>query len=82
MACNGCGSYSVSSGLCGRCNYNRIQTENMMWQQRNFMQQQQQYMQRPVVMMKPPFNHGAHLVIDLLTCGAWIPFHLILWLVH
>ena len=25
------------------------------------------------------FNHGLHIILDLLTCGLWIPVHLILW---
>lgn len=34
------------------------------------------------VFVKPPFNHGFHLVLDVLTCGAWIPVHIICALVH
>lgn len=33
-------------------------------------------------MMKAPFNHGVHIVLDFVTCGAWIPIHLICWAVH
>jgi len=36
----------------------------------------------PAVMVKPPFNHTPHLVIDFLSCGAWLPFHLIIWACH
>lgn len=33
-------------------------------------------------MMKVPFNHTPHIIIDVLSCGAWIPFHLIIWACH
>jgi hypothetical protein len=33
-------------------------------------------------MVKAPFNHGVHIVLDLVTCGTWIPIHLICWAVH
>ena len=26
------------------------------------------------------FNHGLHIVLDVLTCGLWLPIHLIMWL--
>jgi hypothetical protein len=29
-----------------------------------------------------PFNHGVHVILDLATCGFWIPVHVILWAVH
>jgi hypothetical protein len=29
-----------------------------------------------------PFNHGPHVVADLLSCGFWIPVHLLLWALH
>ncbi|GAA1525246.1 hypothetical protein [Nocardioides humi] len=25
------------------------------------------------------FNHGIHIILDVLTCGLWLPVHLILW---
>lgn len=28
------------------------------------------------------FNHGMHLVLDLLTLGAWFPIHMICWACH
>jgi hypothetical protein len=31
---------------------------------------------------KAPFNHALHLVLDLITCGAWVPIHLICWACH
>ena len=31
---------------------------------------------------KLPFNHGMHLIIDLFTCGAWFPIHLLCWALH
>jgi len=34
------------------------------------------------VVVKAPFSHGKHLVVDLLTCGGWIPIHILLWLLH
>lgn len=36
---------------------------------------------RRVVYRKPPFNHGLHLVLTILTCGAWLPVWIILWAV-
>lgn len=38
------------------------------------------YMQQTVV--KAPFNHTIHIVFDVLSCGAWLPIHLICWAVH
>lgn len=29
-----------------------------------------------------PFNHGPHVLADLMTCGLWIPAHLLLWVLH
>ncbi len=31
---------------------------------------------------KAPFNHTVHIVLDVLTCGSWIPIHLICWACH
>lgn len=31
---------------------------------------------------KAPFNHAIHIVLDVLTCGSWIPIHLICWACH
>ena len=28
------------------------------------------------------FNHTVHLVLDVLTCGAWIPVHLLCWILY
>ena len=25
------------------------------------------------------FNHGIHILLDVLSCGLWLPVHLILW---
>jgi hypothetical protein len=25
------------------------------------------------------FNHGPHVILDLLSCGLWLPVHLLLW---
>lgn len=25
------------------------------------------------------FNHGPHVVLDLLSCGLWIPMHILFW---
>lgn len=30
----------------------------------------------------PGFNHALHIVLDILTCGMWIPIHLICWALH
>lgn len=38
------------------------------------------YVQTAVV--KAPFNHVPHLVLTLLSCGAWIPIWLICWACH
>lgn len=38
--------------------------------------------QSPPVVVRVPFNHTPHIIIDLLTCGAWLPVHLILWACH
>ena len=32
------------------------------------------------VQRPPSFSHGIHIVLDVLTCGAWLPFHLLIWL--
>ncbi len=29
-----------------------------------------------------PFNHGLHLVLDAVTCGFWIPVHILLRVLH
>lgn len=34
------------------------------------------------VHVKAPFNHVLHLVLDVLTCGMWIPVHLLCWMAH
>lgn len=34
------------------------------------------------VMVKAPFNHGIHILLDVITCGAWIPVHLICLVAH
>lgn len=26
------------------------------------------------------FNHGIHIILDILTCGMWLPVHLLLYL--
>jgi hypothetical protein len=37
--------------------------------------------QQPQMMfVKAPMNHGLHIVLDVVTCGAWIPIHFICWL--
>jgi hypothetical protein len=38
------------------------------------------YMQTNVI--KAPFNHTVHIVLDVVSCGAWLPIHLICWAVH
>lgn len=38
------------------------------------------YVQQNVV--KAPFKHGLHLVLDVVTCGLWLPIHLIAWALH
>lgn len=34
------------------------------------------------VHVKAPFNHGLHLVLDLLTCGLWLPIHFLAWILR
>jgi len=37
----------------------------------------------PVVyVIQAPFKHGPHIVLDILSCGLWVPLHLILWACH
>lgn len=38
--------------------------------------------QQPYVIPPRPFNHGKHVIADLLTFGFWVPFHLLLWALH
>ncbi len=33
-------------------------------------------------LVKAPFSHGGHIVLDILSCGMWIPLHLIIWACH
>jgi len=28
------------------------------------------------------FNHGIHIILDVLTFGLWLPFHLLCWACH
>jgi predicted RNA-binding Zn-ribbon protein involved in translation (DUF1610 family) len=30
----------------------------------------------------PGFNHGIHIFLDLISCGFWIPIHLLCWALH
>lgn len=53
--------------------------------QHGYYQPQQQpvvYVQQTTAVVKAPFNHGVHIVLDVVTCGGWIPIHLICWAVH
>ncbi len=37
----------------------------------------------PVFINVPrPFNHGLHLVLDAVSCGLWIPVHVLLRILH
>lgn len=36
----------------------------------------------PVVVVRGGTNHGLHLVLSLITCGAWLPVWLILVIVN
>lgn len=31
---------------------------------------------------RDPFNHGAHIILDILTLGLWLPIHMICWACH
>lgn len=44
--------------------------------------QQQIFMMQQTAILKAPFNHGIHIVLDVLTCGVWIPVHIICALAH
>jgi hypothetical protein len=47
------------------------------------VQQHQHQMQaQTTYIVKAPFSHGLHIVLDIFTCGAWIPIHLICWAIH
>lgn len=32
--------------------------------------------------IKAPFNHTIHIILDVVTCGGWLIIHLICWAVH
>jgi len=37
----------------------------------------------PVFINAPrPFNHLPHLMADAISCGLWLPVHLLLWALH
>jgi hypothetical protein len=36
-------------------------------------------MQQTTIVVKAPFRHGIHVVLDVLTCGIWLPVHLLCW---
>ncbi len=40
------------------------------------------YVQQNTIAMRPPFNHGAHIAVSVFTCGAWLPFYLLIWLLR
>jgi hypothetical protein len=42
----------------------------------------QQNQHAATYVVKAPFSHGLHIVLDIFTCGAWIPIHLICWAIH
>lgn len=42
-------------------------------------QQQQQVV--VIQEKKRPFDHTKHLLVSIFTCGAWVPFWIILWIV-
>lgn len=31
---------------------------------------------------RPQFNHSFHLILDAISCGIWIPFHIGYWLLR
>jgi DNA-directed RNA polymerase subunit RPC12/RpoP/ribosomal protein L40E len=35
-----------------------------------------------VIVHKVPFNHLLHFVLTVITCGAWFPVWIIMWLCH
>lgn len=37
---------------------------------------------QPYVIPARQFNHGKHVIADILTIGFWLPFHLLLWAMH
>lgn len=36
--------------------------------------------QQQIFIQPAPFNHTLHIVLSLFTCGAWIPFYLLIWI--
>lgn len=38
--------------------------------------------QQTTNIVKAPFKHTVHVVLDVVTCGGWIPVHLICWALH
>lgn len=35
-----------------------------------------------IVIQSPPFNHLLHFILTILTCGAWFPVWMLLWLLR
>lgn len=48
-------------------------------QQQGYYPQQQPVVVVQNTMARQGFNHTPHLIITLFTCGAWLPFYLIIW---
>lgn len=40
------------------------------------------HQQAATIVVKPPFNHGLHALITLLTCGMWLPVWIIRAILH
>jgi hypothetical protein len=40
------------------------------------------YVQQQPMFIKAPFNHTVHIILDIVTCGGWVPIHLICWALH
>ncbi|HVH46111.1 MAG TPA: hypothetical protein VM925_27365 [Labilithrix sp.] len=40
------------------------------------------YVQQTTLIFEPPFKHTLHVVLDIVTCGIWIPIHLLCWALY
>lgn len=56
------------------------QYQQPQYQQQPYYPPQVVYVQNTVI--KSPFNHTVHIVFDVLSCGSWLPIHLICWACH
>lgn len=38
--------------------------------------------QNTYIQVSQPFNHALHILLDFVTCGFWLPVHMVLWATH